>query len=377
MARDARIEVVFGNGLGRRLEVPVGARASIGRTKPCDLLIPDDDAVSKRHLELENGPTGLLLTVVGKNGVKVDGTPIPKTGVILVHPSRLEIGGATLRVTFAKKPVPPPGLVLERWLGSGASGSVYAGRLRGKAEPVSIKVLDNEAGEPDVLARFRREAELQKRLAHPSIVRVHGLLENEGQLFLVRELIEGHVLEDELPRGALPPRRALALGATLAAALAHAHAHGVVHRDVAPPNIFIEDGTGAVKLGDFGLAREVGQRATMDGTFVTKTSDSFGSFYYVAPEQAGSAKDAGPPADVYGLGAVLYHALSGVRPFADVRMDDFMRAVYRGVEPLERVAPGVPPSVSRAVMRAMNPLHEERPDAASFARELAKLGASA
>ncbi len=368
MPGDAIIEVVAGPGSGRRLDLEVGSSAAIGRDPSCGLVIPDD-TISRQHVKLENRRDGLLVTSIGKNPAVLDRRKLPKDGVLVRLKAKLELGAAKLEITFEVTPTPPAGLTLGPRIGRGATGSVYSGKLKGVKEPVAVKVVAPGA-DRQLLARAKREAELLERLDHPGIVRLHALLERDGRLYLVQELVTGALLEDRLMQGALGWAEAISLGASVAAALAHAHERGVVHRDISPANIFIGPEAGAVKLTDFGFAREEGRRGTIDGTFVTKTNDSLGTFCYIAPEQVGGAKDAGPAADVYGLAAVLYHALSGVRPFSDVPLDDFIHAIHRGATPLATVAPSVPQPLARAVMKAMCPVQEERPTAAAFGATL-------
>src|SRR5205823_8071207 len=155
--------------------------------------------------------------------------------------------------------------------------------------------------------RFSREAELAERLAHPNVVRVLGSGETDGRAFIVLEYVEGRNLAEELRHaGRLAPARAAELCAQAAAALAHAHAQGLVHRDVKPQNLLLaSDGT--LKVSDFGIARIV------DGTQLTQIGTVLGTAAYLAPEQA-AGEEVTVAADVYALGAVLYELLTGAPP---------------------------------------------------------------
>jgi serine/threonine-protein kinase len=173
---------------------------------------------------------------------------------------------------------------------------------------VAVKLLaDNLSADPELRERFRREAELARRLSHRNVVRVLGSGETDGRAFIVLEYAEGGNLAEELVRtGPLAPERVAALGAQAAAGLAHAHERGLVHRDVKPQNLLLaEDGT--LKVSDFGVARAV------DGTRLTEIGSVLGTAAYLAPEQA-RGEETTPATDVYALGVVLHELLSGPLP---------------------------------------------------------------
>jgi eukaryotic-like serine/threonine-protein kinase len=198
---------------------------------------------------------------------------------------------------------------LDRSLGNGGMGEVFVATDTTLGRRVALKrlsaaVVDDETAK----ARFFREARALARINSPNVVAVFDAAGN-GDPYLVMELIDGTTLREELRRTRrLPPERAAAIGAGVAAGLAAAHAQGVIHRDVKPSNIFLTAG-GEPKVGDFGIARlERGDQT------LTMTGQTFGSVAYMAPEQAtGSRVDA--RADLYSLGCVLYEMLAGRRPF--------------------------------------------------------------
>ncbi|MGE0711998.1 MAG: protein kinase [Planctomycetota bacterium] len=166
------------------------------------------------------------------------------------------------------------------------------------------------------LARFRREAELTARLDHPHVVRIHGAdLEARGYPYLVQDLLPGGTLAERIEaQGALEPQEALEVALKLALALQHAHARGVLHRDLKPGNVMFDD-RGEPRLVDWGLARSVREaslRLTEDGTIL-------GTPGYMPPEQATGDEEAGPPADAYALGALLFAMLCGRPPFQGER----------------------------------------------------------
>ena len=194
-------------------------------------------------------------------------------------------------------------------LGRGGMGVVYRGFDTRLQRNVAIKViLDAARAGEKALERFRREAAAIGQLRHRNIVQVYDAGSVGGRPYLVMELVEGKQLVKE---GKLPPRRAAEIAHGLALALAHAHEHGIIHRDVKPHNIIV-DAEGVPKLMDFGLARDeedVGERLTVVGELL-------GTPAYMAPEQAsGASTEHGPHTDIYALGTVLYQIVAGRPPF--------------------------------------------------------------
>jgi serine/threonine-protein kinase len=187
---------------------------------------------------------------------------------------------------------------------------VYRAHDNECGQTVAVKLLaDNLSADPDLRERFRREAELAQRLSHPNIVRVFESGESDGRAYIVLEYVDGGSLADELLRnGALAPERASAFGAQAAAGLAHAHARGLVHRDVKPQNLLLERG-GTLKVSDFGVAR------ALDDTRLTQAGWVVGTASYLAPEQA-RGEETTPAADVYALGVVLHELVTGGSPDA-------------------------------------------------------------
>ena len=184
---------------------------------------------------------------------------------------------------------------------------VYLARDRKLDSLVAVKLLaDNLSADPELRERFRREAELARRLSHPNVVRVLGSGETDGRAFIVLEFVECGNLAEELARaGPLSPERVAELGAQAAAGLAHAHERGLVHRDVKPQNLLLAaDGT--LKVSDFGIAHAV------DGTRLTAIGSVLGTAAYLAPEQA-RGEETTAACDVYALGVVL-RELSGGTP---------------------------------------------------------------
>src|SRR6266498_4102515 len=197
-------------------------------------------------------------------------------------------------------------------IGRGGQGVVFRARQKSLNRIVALKVigLGNWATEAH-LKRFRLEAEAAARLEHPGIVPIHEVGERDGSCYFSMKFVEGGQLDTVVRREAMPPRRAAELIAKLARTVSYAHEHGILHRDIKPGNILLDE-KGEPHLTDFGLARLVETEST-----VTRTLEVLGTPSYMAPEQAvGNNAAVGSATDVYGLGAVLYQLLTGQPPFA-------------------------------------------------------------
>jgi eukaryotic-like serine/threonine-protein kinase len=238
-------------------------------------------------------------------------------------------------------------------IGSGGMSSVWKAHDRLLDRVVAIKVLHEQfTADEEYVERFRREARSVAQLSHPNIVTVIDRGEDEGRQFIVFECVEGENLKQLVERtGRLSVTDALEMAIQMGRALAFAHDRGLVHRDVKPQNVLLNE-DGQAKMTDFGIARSV------DVHGVTITGTVLGTSEYIAPEQArGQRVDA--LTDVYSLGVVLYELLTGSVPF---RGENFVAIALRHVnEPppnvLER-RPDAPPRVAMAVERAM----AKRPD---------------
>ena len=196
-------------------------------------------------------------------------------------------------------------------LGRGSMGVVYRARQRSLKRQVALKLLRFAGIDTvDVAQRFQLEAEAAARLNHPNIVPIYEIGEHEGEFFFAMEHIDGGTLAQLTERRTLDPEHAASLLVSVAQAIHHAHERGVLHRDLKPGNILI-DADGQAHIADFGLARLLEEDSTL-----TRTQSVLGSPAYMAPEQAaGDGREITTAADVYGLGAVLYHLLAGRPPF--------------------------------------------------------------
>ena len=252
-----------------------------------------------------------------------------------------------------------------RELGRGAMGVVYEGVQDDLERTVAVKELPPAATRNKELAeRFRREGVAYAKLRHQNILAVHDFVEKNDSLYLVMEYVDGKDLAHVGKKGALPAGLVAAIGARVADALAHAHHHKVLHRDVKPANAIISR-AGEVKLMDFGVAKD------LQASDLTREGMVVGSLPYMAPEVLASA-DYDPRADIWALGVMLYELATGVRPFRGKDDSSLMRAIMRGKhEHVRTFARDMPRRLGRAIERCLARRREKRwPAALLLAREL-------
>jgi hypothetical protein len=257
--------------------------------------------------------------------------------------------------------------VLRDRLGKGTMGTVYRVRHKNTGAQFALKALPVSASKY-LVKRFQREGEAQAAVdAHPNVCRIRSAGTDKGHHFLVMDLAMGGDLDHRLRRGPMPPREAAELLLQLANGLAHVHARGVLHRDLKPANVLF-DAEGTPKLVDFGLALHGEKSGDL-----TKTGDLLGTPIYMAPEQArGKHKDVDERSDVYGLGAILYHALTGQRPFTGATSMEVVQQVIRSEPPPPRLLePAVPQALDAICRQAMAKEPRARiPTAKALAEEL-------
>jgi serine/threonine-protein kinase len=248
-------------------------------------------------------------------------------------------------------------------LGTGGMATVWRASDEVLGREVAVKVLSPQyAADAGFLARFEREARHAARLSHPHLVTVFDCGVHEGMPFIVMELVTGPTLRQVLDQaGTLPAGEAVSIAAAVCEALDVAHAAGLVHRDIKPANIVLAAG-GEVKVLDFGIARADGG----DGT--TRTQTVLGTPAYLSPEQA-SGQAAGPQADLYSLGCVLFEMLTGTPPFsADTAMGVAYRHVHDDPGPPSARRPGMPGRLDLITARLLAKNPADRPASAAAAR---------
>ena len=233
-------------------------------------------------------------------------------------------------------------------LGSGGVGQVWRAVDTTLGRTVAVKALRPELiGHSQVAERFRAEAQTLARLNHPNIATLHALVEEDGELFMVLEHVEGQTFSQMLRvQGALSLERAFDLFHPALDGLTYAHEAGVVHRDVKPSNLMV-DARGLVKVMDFGIARWGGSER------VTRTGHLVGTPEYMSPEQI-RGEDATVQSDVYALGILLYALLTGRPPFQREGEFDVMRAQVETAPPRpSELAPGIPAAIENVILRAL------------------------
>jgi serine/threonine protein kinase len=247
--------------------------------------------------------------------------------------------------------------VLEHEAGSGGMGTVHRGRDLATGAAVAIKLL-RKAG-VEVQLRFDREARILRSLAHPAIVRyvAHGILD-DGAPYLVMDWIDGQLLDQRMDEPGLTVAETVAVGRRVAGALGHAHATGVVHRDVKPSNLIAPDGDLArLMVIDFGVARAM----TAPGS-LTETGAVVGTPAYMSPEQVRGERGVGPTTDVFALGAVLYSCLTGRVTFHGKRFLALRaKIIFWDPPPVRELAPEVPPELEELVMAMLSKSASRRP----------------
>jgi serine/threonine protein kinase/tetratricopeptide (TPR) repeat protein/TolB-like protein len=239
--------------------------------------------------------------------------------------------------------------ILKR-LGEGGMGAVYKARDHELDRLVALKVIRPElAGHPDILRRFKQELILARQVTHKNVVRIFDLGTADGRKFITMDYIEGRDLKSILlERGKLPPDEVVPIFQQICRGLEAAHVEGVVHRDLKPQNIML-DQTGRVWLMDFGLAR------SMEMAGLTRTGVLMGTPDYMSPEQA-RAEKVDARSDLFSLGIIVYEMLIGQLPFqAETLMAKLLQRVQQRATPVTEIDPSIPAPLGAAVGKCLEP----------------------
>ncbi len=249
---------------------------------------------------------------------------------------------------------------IEDVLGQGGMATVYAARHRLVDRPCAVKVMSPQYTRNEIIReRFRREAKAAQKLAHPNIIEIFDQGETpDGLVYLVMELLQGETLADLLEHGKVPLERGLPIMIQISRALARAHDLEVIHRDLKPENIFLArgpNGADQVKLLDFGIAR------SMEDSRLTGAGEVFGTPQYMAPERITSI-EAGPSADLYSLGVVMYEMVTGTFPFdaSDITTYFIKHLKEEPVAP-KKHDPSIPSALEKLVMECLAKDAKDRP----------------
>ncbi len=250
--------------------------------------------------------------------------------------------------------------IIER-IGTGGMGTVYRAKQEPLGRSVALKILKTELNwDSDTVTRFHREAKAMSLLTHPNTVRVFDFGETkEGTLFFAMELLEGELLTAKVDReGALDPVEAIQITQQILRSLSEAHSKGIIHRDLKPDNIFLANVEGSetfvVKVLDFGIAKVVERERQID-QLETQAGTVFGTPRYMSPEQA-QGKKLDARSDLYSVGVLLYHMLTGSAPFVDDDAVVVMAKHIREKPTTPRAAAPdrpIPSSLERVVLRMM------------------------
>jgi hypothetical protein len=262
--------------------------------------------------------------------------------------------------------LPQRQLVLDRYrplkpLGSGGSGSVWLARDEQTGLDVALKIVPREG---KAAARAEREAEAAARLRHERCLRAYDFGGDGGHVYIAYEYVAGCTFREALRAGRVRDRDAVEASAQILDGLAHAHARGIVHRDVKPSNVLLAEGDAvSVRLLDFGLAQ------FDEADTLTAVGDVPGTLAYISPERLDGA-EATAASDVWGVGVLLWEALASGHPFWGVPIGQMTAAIQAGAPPLEHVRPDLPDRLVHAVGRALHLDPAKRPSAAKLAHEL-------
>ncbi len=255
-------------------------------------------------------------------------------------------------------------------IGSGGWGDVFKARDLQLDRMVVIKTIRKEGlDNPEVWARFHREAWLLAKLQHEGIVDVYKIIRQRGQLFIVMEFVEGETLKERIEGGPIPYAEACRIACDILSAVAFIHEQGIVHRDIKPANIMVTP-SGTVKLLDFGLAKmlidsELAETTDLEATIhqITRAGSLIGTMAYIAPEMARRGEgESDPPharsaiaSDIFSLGIVLYEIFTGRRPFQGETAWALVSEILEASPPpMRELRPEVPESVERVILQALH-----------------------
>jgi hypothetical protein len=262
--------------------------------------------------------------------------------------------------------LPDRALVLDRYrplrpLGRGGSGSVWLARDEQTGLDVALKIVPREGKRA---ARAAREMEAASRLRHERCVRAYDFGADDGHVYIAYEYVRGRTLRELIHTGELDDAAAVELAAQILEGLAHAHRHGIVHRDVKPSNVLVEDGDGlSARVLDFGLAQ------FDEADTLTAVGDVPGTLAYISPERL-DGSDASERSDVWAVGVILWEALAGSHPFWGVPLPAVAATIASGAPPLSARRGDLPRRLIAAVDGALSVDPAKRPPASRLAAEL-------
>jgi serine/threonine protein kinase len=242
-------------------------------------------------------------------------------------------------------------------IGVGTVGTIYRVQHRASRNVFALKLLSPAVStDEQIVARFKREMMILSKLNHPNIVAYYGGGEHEKRLFYVMELIEGGTLKQILKAsGPFSWEETAECGRQIASALQHAHNHGIIHRDLKPGNVFLTE-NGQLKLGDFGVARDLRE------THLTDVGLTVGTYAYMAPELIRGQREITGQVDLYALGCLLYEMLTGRTPYVG---DNFAQIFEQHLNskpiPLADLGIDCPPAMEQLIQQLLAKSPDDRP----------------
>jgi len=357
-----KLHLIAADGGRRTLDLATLALpAVIGRDSELAQIVLVDSQVSRAHCVIAKQGNGFQMEDLGsRNGTLLNGNRIPKSP--LRHGDEIKVGGTRIQVELVEGQAANDPLVGKRLggfdlhsvLGKGRFGTVYRGIQVALSRPVAIKILGEDSrGDPQKVQSFLTEARRAGRLNHPNLVQVHDVCEIENQYLLIMELMKCSTSDLLKAQGPLPEPTVVRILTDTARALAYAETQRLVHRDVKPDNILVND-EGVFKLADLGIAMQLSE----DG--LAHQDRIFGSPHYVAPEQArGGAIDG--RADLYGLGATAWHLLSGRTIFTGTSRQVVAAHINQELPELETLCPDLSEAMTELVYDLLEKTPTERP----------------
>ncbi len=258
--------------------------------------------------------------------------------------------------------------VLDRLLGQGGMGAVFAARHVNLSKAVAIKIMLADASNPEAAQRFKNEGRAAANIQNEHVVRVDDVDEELGYAYMVLELLEGEDLAQLLerePTHRLAPHVAVGYVLQALKGVMEAHAIGIVHRDLKPSNLFLarrKDGSVVVKVLDFGISKAQGSSAlAASPSALTSTKAMLGSPLYMSPEQLRSSKSVDHRADIWAMGVILYELMTGHLPFLGDNLGElFANILESDPAPLRNYAPEISPALEQIVLRCLQRRPEQR-----------------
>jgi serine/threonine protein kinase len=391
-----KLFVSAGPDKGRSFTVPLGAPFQVGRSQAAALRLSDPH-VSRVHFEVEWEGEQAVLHDCSTTGTLINGAPVQSQP--LHAGDVIRIGGTELLYSPAAPAASPPPaeaaptlevkspeelvgqtmhhFAVDALLARGLTGHVFRARDLHDDRVVALKILRPElAGDDEQMQRFVRAMKTMLPIRHPNIVTILAAGRTGPYCFVSMDLVEGDSLGQAVQKlgvsGKLPWQQAQRTMSDIAKALAHAHGRSILHRNVTPSNILLRSADQVALLGDLMLAK------ALEGSLaqqITRRGALLGDIAYLAPERTIDAQ-ADQRADLYGLGATIYSALTGRALFTATSLPELVHKI-RAVEPDKprRFQPGIPASFEAVVLRLLAKRPEDRyPSAAELLAELERIG---